>query len=73
MEVKTLISMHVCVALIVLIILFHNLFDVVRSAVLVVSSPGYSMRLPPAVIQTRLGSFFCGQSSTTMFAYVTLP
>ena len=45
----------------VLIVEFQRILDVVRSAVLVVSSPGYSMRLPPTVIRTRLGSSFCGR------------
>ena len=51
--------------------LFHRSLDVVKSAVLVYSSPGYVMRLPPAVIRIRFGSSFCGQKSTTTFAYVT--
>ena len=51
---------HICLALMVLILLLHNIFDVVRSAVCVVSSPGYSMRFPPEVIRMRLGSFLCG-------------
>ena len=33
-------------------------FDVGRLAVLIVSSYGYWMRLPPAVIRTQLRSFF---------------
>ena len=41
---------------------------VVRSADLVVSSPGYAIRLPPAVIRTMLGSSFCGLKSTTIRA-----
>lgn len=40
--------------------LFHSIFDVVRSAVLVVSSPGYLIRFPPAVIRVRFGSAFWG-------------
>ena len=33
-------STNMCLALMVLMILFHNIFDVVRSAVLVVIYPG---------------------------------
>ena len=50
---------------------FHNSLDVVRLAVLVVNSPGYWRKFPPAVIQTRLGSSFWGQKSTTNLQYVT--
>ena len=50
--------------------LFHIILVVVMSAVLVVSSPGHLIRLPPAVILTLLGSDFCGLISTTMRAYV---
>ena len=49
------------VALMVLMILFHSILEVVISAVLVMSSPGQFMRLPPAVILTQLGSTFCGR------------
>ena len=41
-------------------ILFHSIFDVVMSAVIVVNYPGYIMRLTPAVILARFGSSFCG-------------
>ena len=37
---------------------FHMILDVVRSAVLVVQSNGQSIKLPPAVSLTRLGSSF---------------
>ena len=40
--------------------LFHNIFDVVRSAVCVVSSPGYLVRFPLTVMHIQLGSGFCG-------------
>ena len=40
--------------------LFHNFFDVTRSIVCIVSSPGYVNKFPPAVIWTLLGSSFCG-------------
>ena len=50
--------------------LFHIILVVVMSAVLVVSSPGHLIRLPPAVMQTLLESDFCGQKSTTMRVYV---
>ena len=53
-------STHMCLALMVIMILFHNVFDVVRSAVLVVGSPGWYMRFTPAVILTRLGYVFFG-------------
>ena len=39
----------------------HSILEVVISAVLVMSSPGQFMRLPPAVILTQLGSTFCGR------------
>ena len=48
--------------------LFHEILLVAASAVLVVTSPGKSMRFPPAVIPTQCGSFFCGRQSTTMHA-----
>ena len=51
-------SIPINLASLVLNTLFNTHFDLVRSAVLVVSSPGYLMRLPPAVKRTRLGSFF---------------
>ena len=54
--------MHRCLALMVQMMLFHNFFDVVRSAVLVVSYSGQSMRLHLAVILTQLRSVFCGRS-----------
>ena len=49
---------HIYLACGVLITLFHTIFVVVRSAVLVVSSSGYKIILPPAVIRTLLGSVF---------------
>ena len=39
-EVKTFVSMHIYVQFYVLKTLFHRILDAVRSAVLVVSSPG---------------------------------
>ena len=33
-------STHMCLALMVLIMLFHNILDVIRSVVIVVSSTG---------------------------------
>ena len=42
----------------VLIVLFHIMLEVCRSAVLVFNSPGYCIRLPPVVILTLLGFFF---------------
>ena len=60
-QVKNIMSRHIYFAFFVLNILFHNIFDVVVSAVLVVNSPGYMMRLPPVVILTRFGSSFCEQ------------
>ena len=38
--------------------LFHNIFEVERSAVLVVNFPGKFMRFPPTVIRNLLGSSF---------------
>ena len=52
-------SAHICFAFMVLMILFCSILDVVRSAVPVLSYPGYFMRLPPDFIMTRLGSAFC--------------
>ena len=57
---------------VVLFMLFHKRFDVVKYAVLVVSSPGYAIKLLPAVIRTLFGSAFCGQKSTTILAYGTV-
>ena len=54
-------SMHICLDFMVLMVLSHNNFDVVRYVVFVVSSPGSFMRLPPSVILTLLGSVFCGK------------
>ena len=62
---------HMYFAFSVLNTLFHSIFDAVRSAVRVVSLPGYLIRFPPAVSRTRFGSFFCGQKLTTSRAYVT--
>ena len=42
-------------------VLFQRIFEVVRSAVLVVNSAGYSIKFPPTVIHARLGSSLCGQ------------
>ena len=53
-------STHMCLELMVLMMLFHNIFDVLISAVLVVSYPGCSMRFMPEVILTQLGSVSCG-------------
>ena len=47
--------MHMYFVSCVLNTLFHNIFDVVRSAVRIVSSPGDLMRFPPAVMWTWLG------------------
>jgi len=52
--------------------LFQTILEMVRSAVLVANSPGYAIRLPPAVILTQLRSSFCGLKSITMQAYVTI-
>ena len=54
----------------VLMTLFHNIFAVVTSAVRVVNSLAYLMRLPPAVILTIFGSSFWDRKSTTTRAYV---
>ena len=45
----------------VLMTLFHMILVDTMSAVRVVSSYGYSMRLPPTVMRTRLGSSFWGR------------
>ena len=50
-----------CLELMVIMMMFHNISDIVIYAVLVVNSPGYSMRLLPEVILTRFGSVFCGK------------
>ena len=54
----------------VLNMLFQWSFDVVMTAFLFVNSPGWLVRLPPAVIRMRFESSFGGQKSTTMFGYV---
>ena len=51
--------MQIYSATFVLDTLFIMNFDVVRSAVLVVISPGYVMRFLLAVIRTRLGPLLC--------------
>ena len=51
--------------------LFHSILEVVKLAVLVVSLPGKSIKLPPAVMHTQVGSFFWGWKLTTILAYVT--
>ena len=53
-----------------LMTLFYTIFVVVRSAVLVVSSPQYLIKFPPAVIRTLFGSSSCGGKSTTTLVYV---
>ena len=50
---------------------FQIIFNVVRSAVLVVNFPVFLRSPPPAVIRTRLGSSFCRQKSMTNLQYVT--
>ena len=55
----------------VLRMLFDSILDVVKSAVLVVRSPRVLLRLPPAVMQTLLGSSFSGRKLITMRAHVT--
>ena len=52
-------SRHICFVLIVLIMLFRIILEMVRSAVPVVSSPGWFIRFPFAVVLTRLGAAFC--------------
>ena len=46
--------------------------NMVISAVFVVTFSGYSIRFPPTVILTLIGSSFCGSMSTTMREYVTV-
>ena len=50
--------------------LFHTIFVVVKSEVLVVSSSGHLIKLRPAEILSRLGSSFSGRKSTTILAHV---
>ena len=50
--------------------LFHIIFVGVRSAVLVVTSLGYFIRILPAVILILLGSCFCGLKSILILSYV---
>ncbi len=45
-------------ALAILIMLFHMILDETISAVCVVSLYGYSIKLPPTVMRTQLGSSF---------------
>ena len=45
---------------------------VVRSAIFVVTFPGYSIIFPPAVSLTLMGSSFCGRMSSTIREYVTV-
>ena len=47
-----------------------NYLVMVMFTVLVVSSAGHLMRLPPAVIRTLFGSDFFGLKSTTMRVYM---
>jgi len=54
------ISMVMYLAPGVLKTLFHIILVVIRSAVRVVSSSGYVIKLPPAVMRIRFGSSFCG-------------
>ena len=55
-------TMHMYLSLSVLMVLFHRILLVGRLAVHVVSSNGYVMRLPTAVILTLLGLFFGGSN-----------
>ena len=50
--------------------LFRIILVVVMSVVLVVNSPGHLTKLAPGVMQTLLGTNFCGRKSTTQRAYV---
>ena len=56
---KLLMSTNMCLALMVIMMMFHNIFYFIRSDILIMISTVYFMRLPPAVILTRLGSVFC--------------
>ena len=44
----------------VLMTLFHRILDKTMFTVRVVSSNGYSSKLPPTVMRTRLGDLFLG-------------
>jgi hypothetical protein len=57
------------------IVLFQMQLDVVRSAERVDTSPGYWIRLPPAVRRTRCVSDLLGRMSTTNRPYyvITFP
>ena len=50
---------------------FICILNVVRSAVLIDTLPGYSMQFPLTVSQTRIISSFCCCMPTTMRKYVT--
>ena len=52
----------------VLMTLFHRILEETMSAVRVVSSKGYSIKLSPTVMRTWLGSSFWGRWSITMGA-----
>jgi hypothetical protein len=55
-------------ASLVLMTLFHRILEETMLVVLVVSSNGYSVKLPPTVMRTWLGSSFWGRWSITMQA-----
>ena len=48
------------------------ILKVMRSAVFVITFPGYSIRFPPTVSLTLIGSYFCGHMSNMMREYVNV-
>ena len=56
----------------VLSMLFYNILDQLRSAILVVKLSGYAIKFRTAVMQILFGSFLCGNKSTTICAQVAI-
>ena len=51
---------------------FICILNMVKYAILVDTFLGYSMKFPPTVRRTQIGSYFCGCTSTTMHVYRTV-
>ena len=53
-------------------VLSNNNFSVIRSVVVIPTSPGYLMRLPPTVRQVRYGQYFGGATiqNNTNICYI---
>ena len=53
-------------------VLLMRVLAVVVSSVVVLNSPGESIRLPPTVSLVQWVSYLCGLTSQTIIPYVTL-